>query len=385
MIRNIISLIPGVLVLLSLIGCESMETIDESLSLEQRIDKLVEPLVVFGNPNATIIGIIQNGERSIYSYGDAGLGNGPPLPNTIFEIGSITKTYTATLLSQFLMEGLLSLEDPIDKFLPDTVDPPTFDGQPIRLRHLVTHTSGLPREIYNFDIDFNLVWSETEPGDLYAFLNNISRQAYPFDDFTHGNELQSLGTKFRYSNVGMAILGHILELVSGKKYELLVEERICSTLNMSDTKAYTVLTAEQKDRIPKAYNLNQYEQEMPRDMGVYVAAGGLLSTMDNMLNYMEANMEDNTFLSQSMQLCHEEIYDKESIDESFPRGIDAIGMAWFITYEGGDTIVYHNGGYNHLSYMKFNRTSKVGIVALSNTATMVGSRVIETIFDWINE
>ena len=133
-----------------------------------------------------------------------------------------------------------------------------------------------------------------------------------------------------------------------------------------------------------AYNLNQYEQELPRDMGVYVAAGGLLSTVDDMLDYMEANMEKSTFLSQSMQICHDGIYTNEQINP-FPRGIDAIGMAWFITYEDGDTIVYHNGGYNHLSYMKFNRTSKVGIVALSNTATEVGSRVIETIFDWINE
>ncbi len=383
--RNLISLISGVIIFLNLISCESMETIEESLPLEERINQLVEPIVVFGNPNATIIGIIQDGERSIHSYGDAGLGFGPPLPNTLFEIGSITKTYTATLLSQFIMEGLVSLDDPIDKFLPNTVDPPTFNGQPILLRHLVTHTSGLPREIYNFDIDFSIVWSETEPEDLYAFLNDISRQAYPFDDYTLGNELQSLGTKFRYSNVGMAILGHILELVSGQNFEQLVQERICSTVHMEDTKVFTDLTREQKDRIPKAYNLNQYEQELPRDMGVYEAAGGLLSTVDDMMDFMEANMEDSTFLSQSMQLCHQGIYDKEEIDESFPRGIDAIGMAWLITYLGGDTIVYHNGGYNHLSYMKFNRTDKVGVVAFSNTATEVGQRVIETIFDWINE
>ena len=214
MMRNFLSLIPGVIILLNLIACESMETIDESLPLEERIDQLVEPIVVFGNPNATIIGIIQDGERSIYSYGDAGLGFGPPQSNTLFEIGSITKTYTGTLLSQFIMEGLVSLDDPIDKFLPATVDPPTFNGQPILLHHLVTHTSGLPREIYNFDLDINIVWSETENEDLYAFLNDISRQAYPFDDYTHGNELQSLGTKFRYSNVGMATLGHILESVS---------------------------------------------------------------------------------------------------------------------------------------------------------------------------
>lgn len=365
-------------------SCVGEDKIDETLPLEQKIDQLVKPIVAYGNPNATIIGIIQNGERSIYSYGDAGLGNGPPLPNTIFEIGSITKTYTATLLSQFIMEGLVSLDDPISKFLPKSVNPPTFDGQPILIRNLVTHTSGLPREIYNFDIDVSVIWSETDEKDLYTFLNDISRQAYPFDDYTHGNELQSLGTSFRYSNVGMATLGHILELVSGQSFEQLVEDRICTLLNMSDTKTYSDLTQEQKERIPKAYNLNQYEQAWPREMGVYAPAGGILSTVDNMLDYMEANMEDSTPLSQSMNNCQQGIYTKDQIN-NFPGGIDALAMAWFITYEGGDTIVYHNGGYNHLSYMKFNRTDRVGIVAFSNTASGVGFRIIDTIFDWINE
>jgi len=384
--HKIIHLIFAMIIVLFLISCESQEPIDESMPLEQKIDLLVEPIVAFGNPSATIIGIVQNGERSFYSYGDAGLGSGPPLPNTIFEIGSITKTYTATLLSQFIMEGLVSLDDPVDKFLPDSVDPPTFEGQPIRLRHLVTHTSGLPREIYNFDADYSVMWSELEIEDLYTFLNDISRQAYPFGDYTNGNELQSLGKVFNYSNVGMAILGHILELVSGEKFDQLVEERICSMLNMDDTKIYRNLTQEQKERIPKAYDINQYENDFPHEMGAYVSAGGLLSTVDDMLDYMEANMEDSSFLSQSMQKCQEGIYYEEDLPGTFPKGIaDAIGMAWFISHENGDTIAYHNGGYNHLSYIKFNRTKKLGVVAFSNTASEVGPRLIETIFDWINE
>ncbi len=385
MIRRFLYLISGIVLVLHLGSCESMDTIDESLSLEQRIDQLMEPIVIFGNPSAAIIGIVQNGERSYYGYGDAGLGDGPPLPNTIFEIGSITKTFTATLLSQFIMEGLVSLDDPIDMFLPESVDPPTFDGQPIRLRHLVTHTSGLPRSICNFNID-STVWSELGPQDLYTFLNDISRQAYPFDDYTHDNELQSLGTEFRYSNVGMAILGHILELVSGEQFDQLVEERICSQLNMDDTKVYKNYTREQKERIPKAYDLNQYEKELPHELGAMVPAGGILSTVNDMLDYMEANMEDSTFLSKSMKKCHEGIYLKEDLAGTFPRRIaDAIGMAWFISYENRDTIAYHNGGYNHLSYMKFNITKKVGVVAFSNTASEVPSSVIETIFNWINE
>lgn len=367
-------------------GCVEQDPIDDSLSLEQKIDRLMEPVIVFGSPSAAIIGIYQDGERSIYSYGDAGLGNGPPLSNTIFEIGSITKTFTATLLSQFITEGLVSLDDPIDRFLPDSVDPPTYNGEPITLRHLVTHTSGLPREIYNFGIDHLEVWAEMEPADLYEFLNNISLQAYPFDDYTHGNELQSLGTEFRYSNVGMAVLGHILELVSGQTFEQLVSERICSKLDMGNTGIYPALSGEQKERIPKAYDANQYEHNFPHDMGAYAPAGGILSTIDDMMNYMEANLQDSTLLSQSMMRCHEALYDGQDLGKMFPkRDADAIGMAWLISYEDGDTILWHNGQFNHYSFIKFSQTRKTGIVAFSNTAGTVEPALFETIFDWINE
>lgn len=386
-------LLPAIVVSLHLCSCENNMTIDDLLPLEEKIDQLVEPVVDFGAPSAMIIGIVQNGEKSIYTYGDAGLGSGPPQSNTIFEIGSNTKTFTATLLSEFISEGLLSLDDSINQYLPADIDFPTFNGKNISLRNIITHTSGLPREYKNFDIDFNVVWSDFTNEDYYTFLNDISHQAYPFDDYTNGNELQYLGSKFRYSNIGIAILGHILEIVSGMTFEELIEERICSKLGMYDTQVYTDMTQEQKNSIPKAYNINQYEQELPRDMGRHLAPGAILSSIDDMLLYMEANMENTSTLSQSMQDCHKIIYTREEIcndegdwDETFPyENAEGIGMTWYISFQGGDTIVEHGGGYNHICHFKFNKTKKAGIVAFSNTVNVVDSGIIETIFEWITE
>ncbi|MBL7110506.1 MAG: beta-lactamase family protein [Bacteroidales bacterium] len=382
--------ISAILIVYLLISCEEDTSIDDSWSLREKIDNLVEPVTYFGNPGAMIIGVIQDGEKSIYSYGDAGLGSGPPESNTIFEIGSNTKTFTATILSQFIMEGLLSLDDPIDQFLPANVHPPSFQGQPITLRHLVTHTSGLPRGVYNFGIDPSVVWSEFTNEDYYTFLNDISHQAYPFDDFTRGNELAYLGTAYRYSNIGIAILGHILELVSGQSYEDLVEERITSVLEMPDTRIITRMTVEQKDRIPRAYNLNQYEQLLPSDMGRMLAMGGILSTIDDMLKYMEANMDDTSPLYPSMSMCHEVIYTNEDIsnpdgdnDEMFYGS--GIGMAWFVTYENGDTIIEHGGAYNHLCFFKFNKTKNIGMVSFSNTRTPKVSDINRRIFELITK
>ena len=375
------------------ISCDNNLEIDSTLPLDEKIDAVVEPIVLFGSPSAFIIGIIQDGEKSIYSYGDAGLGFGAPQSNTIFEIGSNTKTFAATILSEFIIEGLLTLDDSINQFLPSSVVPPTFNGKNITLRDLVTHTSGLSREIYNFNGDYDIVWSEISNEDIYTFLNDISQEAYPFDDYTSRNNLKYLGTEFRYSNVGIAILGHILELVSGKTFEQLVDERITSKLNMPDTKFYTELTEEQKKRIPKAYNINQEEQELPRDFGRYLACGGLLSTMDDMLNYMEANINNTSSLSQSMQNCHEIIHSREEICnkdgtafETFPyENADGIGMVWYVSYVNGETIVQHGGDYNHHCKFRFNKTKKVGVVTLSNTANVVEANVVETIFNWLNE
>ncbi|MFC2123194.1 serine hydrolase domain-containing protein [Bacteroidota bacterium] len=374
-------------------SCEEDSMIDNSLPLRERIDRLVEPAAIFGNPGAIIIGVIQDGEKSIYSYGDAGLGFGPPRSNTIFEIGSNTKTFVATLLSDFIDDGLLSLDDSINQFFPDYVNPPTFNGLQITLRHLVTHSSGLPREAYNFNMDINTFYSKFTNEDFYTFLNDISIQAYPFDDYTSGNELKYLGTKFRYSNIGVGILGHILERVSEKKLEELIEERICSKLNMPDTKTITRMSGEQVNRIPKAYNINQYEQALPRDWGRLLGPGSLYSTMDDMLNYMAANMSDTSALSSPMQRCHEIIYTWEEIcnedgdfDETFPyKEADGIGMVWYVTHDNGDIIVEHGGDYNHHCLFKFNNTRKVGIVMFTNTPSISVANMADTILTWISE
>ncbi len=142
-------------------------------------------------------------------------------------------------------------------------------------------------------------------------------------------------------------MGHILELTSGKTYEELLEERICSKLNMPDTKTFVDLTDEQKSRIPKAYSYNQTEVEQPRYWGRYLGAGSILSTTDDMLNYIEANIDNSTSLSRSMKRCHEILFRKEDLlDEDgkafqrFPFNADGIGMIWYVSHPYGATIIH---------------------------------------------
>jgi D-alanyl-D-alanine-carboxypeptidase/D-alanyl-D-alanine-endopeptidase len=127
--------------------------------------------------------------------------------DTLFAIGSVTKVFTALLLQDMVERGEMKLDDPVQKYLPNSVKLPTFQGKEITLLHLATHASALPRD---------------SSGDLYSFLSNCKLQRAP-------------GTQKEYSNLGVGLLGHVIARKAGKDYETLVQERICRPLGMNDT------------------------------------------------------------------------------------------------------------------------------------------------------
>ena len=136
--------------------------------------------------------------------------------------------------------------------------------------------------------------------------------------------------------------------------------------------------------------LNQDEQLLPRNVGRLLGQGALLSTLDDMLKYMEANMDESSPLYPSMSMCHEIIYTDEEIsnpdgdnDEMFRAS--GIGMTWFVTYENGDTLIEHGGAYNHLCYFKFNKTKNIGMVSFSNTRAPKVRDLNRRIFELINQ
>ena len=151
----------------------------------------------------------------------------PPDAHTIFEIGSLTKVFTATLLALLSEEGRLALDDPLQRYLPPGVELPVR-GRPITLADLATHTSGLPRLPHRF------------------FLRSLRHRRNPYawftvDDLHAGLPSTRLrrepGGRSRYSNLGYGLLGHALAACAGSSYEQLVQERICRPLALADTHA----------------------------------------------------------------------------------------------------------------------------------------------------
>jgi serine-type D-Ala-D-Ala carboxypeptidase/endopeptidase len=149
-----------------------------------------------------VIGVISPNGTQVYSYGNISKENSTNVNgDSIFDIGSITKTFTTTLLVDMVKRGLINLDDPIGKYLPANVKVPTYNGKMITIENLATHSSGLP--------DFPAGWNRNQSytnEQVYNFLSNITLQREP-------------GVFANYSDFGMGLLGHALSLKAGIPYE----------------------------------------------------------------------------------------------------------------------------------------------------------------------
>ena len=131
------------------------------LELKTEIDKIIQPLIDNKQAVGIAVGIIYQGQEHVLGYGETSLGSKrEPNGDTLFEIGSITKVFTATLLADMADEGLVKLDDPIKVFLPGSVKAPAYGEREIKLLDLATHISGLPKvpaNMYNFKNIVSLV------------------------------------------------------------------------------------------------------------------------------------------------------------------------------------------------------------------------------------
>jgi CubicO group peptidase (beta-lactamase class C family) len=200
----------------------------------------------------------------------------PNAPDTKFRLGSITKQFTSMVIMQLVGEGKIKLDEKITTYLPgyrkDT-------GDKVTVRHLLTHTSGIP--------------SYTS---LPGFFANVSRNPFTVDAFvkqyTSGNLEFEPGTKWSYDNSGYFLLGAIIEKVTGKPYADAVKERIFDPLGMKDSGYDRWSTVLPKRATGYALTPNGYENAPYLDMSIPYAAGSLYSTVDDLFKWDRALYTD---------------------------------------------------------------------------------------------
>jgi CubicO group peptidase (beta-lactamase class C family) len=284
----------------------------------------------------------------VMSYGTRD-GNAPVDGNTVFEIGSVTKTFTATVLELMVEQGEVTLDDPAQKFLPPSVKIPSRDGKQITLRDLATHTSALPRLPSNMKPkDAENPYADYTVEQLYEFLKGCKLA-------------RDIGAKYEYSNLGVGLLGHILALKAGTNYEALVMREICRPLKMDSTRI--TLTPELKARL--AVGHNQAGAPVGNwDIPTLAGAGALRSTANDMLKYLSANIGlSQVPLAQTMAKA-------QVIQAPAGSAEMSIALAWHVTRRFGSEIIWHNGGTGgYHTFVGFDRTNQQGVVVLSNSST----------------
>jgi D-alanyl-D-alanine-carboxypeptidase/D-alanyl-D-alanine-endopeptidase len=293
-----------------------------------------------------VVGIISDKGAKVFAKGACENGHAAPVDgDTVFEIGSVTKVFTALLLQEMVDSGEVTLDDPINKYLPPTVKTPSRNGREITLVDLATQTSGLPRMPDNFNPkDPNNPYADYTVGQLYDFLSRYQLK-------------RDIGGQYEYSNLGAGLLGHVLALRAGTNYEALVTRRICDPLRMNSTRI--TLTPELKSRLAPGHDAGGSTVEN-WDLGTLAGAGGLRSTVNDMLKFLAANIGlTSTSLSNAMLAAQQPHHAIGSGRQ--------IGLIWQIQKDSGT--VWHNGGTGgYHSYIGFTKDRRRAVVVLANSA-----------------
>lgn len=266
----------------------------------EKIDRLMKLYSEYGQFNGTVL-VAEHG-NVIYKRG-FGLADMewdiPNEPDTKFRLGSITKQFTSMIILKLVQEGKLKLDGRITDYLPDY---PKKTGDKITIHHLLTHTSGIPgyTEFPNFFRDFS-----RNPSTPQAFVRFFADSALLFEP----------GAKFSYSNSGYFLLGVIIEKVTGRPYERILQEYILDPLNMKNTGYDHHDTILKKRARGYEKRGGSYLNAEYLDMSLPFSAGGLYSTVEDLYLWDQA-------------LYTEKLLPKESRDLLFKQYVPGVG-AWY--------------------------------------------------------
>jgi len=289
-----------------------------------------------------VIGVVGRDTQTVFCFGDVAA-------DDVFEIGSVTKTFTATLLADLVARGEVSLTDPVSRYLPDGLSlPKDSSGREIRFVDLATHSSGLP----HLPPDLK----PAEPSDPYAdfSLDNLYATLQRI-------VIHAIGSTVRYSNLGFALLGHTLALATGTPFAGLVRDRICRPLGM--TESAIDLDDDLVERTAAGHGMAGNPMPLMK-RPVFAPSGGMKSTISDILRYMRANLDPSpTPLTNSITATQR------------PRvqvgRLTHYGLAWRITImPNGDRLIWHNGQSGGFSAsVVLHPATQTGVALLTNTTS----------------
>jgi CubicO group peptidase (beta-lactamase class C family) len=361
--------------------------------LKREIAKLTSKLINRQHAEDVVVGVIRRGEKHVFGFsraqqparkgadvrllsnivrsdqkgGSATASQNStllPVGDAVFEIGSISKTLTTTLLADMVLRGEVRLDDPVSRYLPKRISIPNRGRVEITLEHLATHTSGLPRMPGNLPEE-----SPNEDSlaaytlkELYADLSHVRLHSVP-------------GTQYSYSNLGTALLGHALARCAGQPFDRLIHDRVAKPLGMTCTGVFCNEKMQQHELTGfhvvgvRAPAMSSY---------TFAGAGMIRSTANDMLRYLSANLNpDASPLGQALRAA-------QKPRRNIARDGTRIGLGWEISR---DRTTYGHGGSTagFQSFCMFDRSTGTAVVVLCNTGTADAEGLADDIMYLLDE
>ncbi len=339
--RSVIRLYIFILLGVPVLSCQAQKYIDKdklSVFINQKADSLYKTEKVPG----IFIGVLNNGERQYYNFGFANPDLKMPFDSTtLFEIGSLTKTFTAFVLETVLKEKGISDSSTIIKYLPDSVQQ-NKALEKISFLSLLNHTSGLPR--------------------LPDNMNLVSQAMAPYDNYTSDDLFAYLKKctpkpdgKSNYSNLGGGLAGVLAERISGKKYASLLDEYIFLPFKMVTPDKSIVKTAN------KSQGYFENKKSAYWNMDVMAPAGGLKCSGSEILTYLQTMAEPGT---EKLKIIINQLLEPTvSINPSIH-----VCRAWHTLEQKEKPIIYwHNGGtYGFSTFGAFIKGQSKAVMVVIN-------------------
>ncbi|MEJ2204175.1 MAG: serine hydrolase [Gemmatimonadota bacterium] len=319
---------------------------DAPFPSDSAIISILRERVEQGRSAGIVIGLLEpDGATRVLAWGDPGPGQPPLDGESVFEIGSITKVFTGSVLADMALKGEVSLDDPVRRYLPPGMTVPMWNGTEITLRTLAEQNSGLPRMPDNF--------APADPSNPY-----VDYDVERLYEFLSGYELpRSPGETFEYSNLGVGLLGHVLALHAGTSYAEVVRDRILEPLVMTHTGV--ALTPWMREHLALGHGSGG--GVVPNwDLGALAGAGALRSTAVDMLRFLDAALHpERGSIQRALAFAQEERAD---------AGGMRIGLNWISMHADSDTIVWHNGGTaGYRTFIGIVPSRRIGVVVLTNS------------------
>lgn len=343
--------------------------------LKAEIDEAAATLIAQPLLHSASIGVVYRGEEIIVHRGDMETGKpGPPTDATLYEIGSLSKTLAGSLMAKAVLERKLSLDDDVRKYLSEAYPNLQYEGEPVRIRHLLSHTSGLPNmlpERANTVLaDFT---DHRTPARLNAIYANYGKADFLKD--LHDVEIpRAPGKKYSYSSSGTELTAHILETVYKTDYESLLRDFLRDSAGMTDVGIR--LSDAEASRLAVGYHSDNAAPTTPMPQLPWGASGNVKTTVPEMMKYLKFQLAGGPVVTQSHRTLVE-------FDSEF-----SIGYFWNIV--GGDRLkgvyyAHHGGVPRSQCYIYIVPKYDLGIFVITNQSGDHTASAMEAAIDTVVE